>query len=276
MKKLAFVFVLFLTTALVFGQQANYTSVIQNGNSNTADVLSQASTNGPNTLDFWQNGNSNVLTAMQSVEPAGSIISRNFSKGEQNGNSNIATVTQDGPINVSYLKQDGDYNAMTLKQYDSGSSSNVDNYAENVQSGNYNDYTLDQDGHLNTQKLWQTGDWNEAWIDQTAILSENYSFNYQNGNNNMIDLDQVAVNNNVGAINSSIAEQNGNTNRLLITQVGEYAQNTSTLLQTGDYNDTRLFQSTWYNNTSNNTVSGSGDVNYLKVSQAKWGEPIPF
>lgn len=278
MKKLVFLFAMVFTSVMVFGQQSNYTSVIQNGNANTAEVLSQVSTNGPNYLYFWQNGNNNSLTAEQTFVDDGSVNGLNFSQGEQNGASNFAKVTQDGYLNRSYLTQSGDYNQMELTQFKSGVASvDVDNYAENNQIGNFNDYKLGQDGHLNVQNLWQTGNNNEAWINQTAILSENYSYVYQNGDKNMVDLNQKAVNNNFGAINSSIAQQNGFDNMFKITQVGEFAENTSDLIQAGDYNDTYLYQSTWYHNTSTNKVTGAGDHNYLKVSQAQWeGGVTPF
>ncbi len=255
--------------------------LFKNGNNNTAELLSQVSTNGPNYLYFWQNGNDNTLTAEQLISDDGTVNGLNYSEGEQNGIGNNATLLQDGYLNRSLLRQDGSYNTTTLTQKKDGTPSTlVDNYAENRQVGDFNDYTLVQEGNLNYQQLWQNGDNNEAWIDQFAIASNNISNIFQNGNNNVADLDQLTEHiptaPNTDATNVSMAEQNGGNNMLKVRQIGEYAENTSDVMQRGDYNDAYLFQKTWYNNTSTNTVSGTGDFNYLKVEQFGWGGRNPL
>lgn len=273
MKKLAILSVLMFASVMMFAQQLNKTTVTQTGNTNNVDVY-QTTTNGPNKVFFYQHGNGNDIDAWQEIVDDGSVANAfNYSKGAQTGYGNDAMIDQDGHTNRSYLTQSGNSNKMVLDQYEAPASSHVDNYAKATQSGNSNKYFMDQEGHTNIQKLYQSGNFNDAQLDQTAILSVNKSYVYQTGDKNKADLDQIAVNNNVGAINYSYAKQKGYHNWFWAAQSGEYAENTSDLLQSGNANKTRLFQETWYHNVSKNTETGNN--NYIKVIQGKWGSSDP-
>lgn len=281
MKKISVVFAMMFVAGftMAFGQMSkNYVSIIQNGNTNTADVLSQKTQDGSNALYFWQNGDGNSITAQQKsiYDALPGSISTNYSEGEQNGNYNYAKVSQDSYSNTSYLKQNGTGNKMYLDQEKSSPiAALITNFSQNVQGSgsSYNEFTLDQQGNLNTSKLWEDGNLGKAWVTQHASFPADQVANnsnvYQDGNTNQLVLSQTIIPNGYTPnhyVNSSVLQQNGNSNYASIFQVGEYVVNNSDILQHGDDNNSYLIQGSQISNTSTNLVEG--DRNYLKIGQS--------
>lgn len=147
--------------------------ISQIGDDNTASVIQTA----PNAYAaIVQNGNSNDADVEQSGDGTGYIAAA------QTGDRNFARLQQSGAgQNVLYASQTGTGNWMWSNQAALGA---IYNGAQLSQDGNYNDMSLDQQGSANLALLTQEGDNNAmsatqlgdgnqlTWIQQGSNLSD--------------------------------------------------------------------------------------------------------
>jgi hypothetical protein len=154
-------------------------------------------------------GADNVISLFQSVDGAVTAYAeqtgnRNTVSGTQNGGSSTQSITavQDGNDNVANLTQSGGRGSADVRQ--TGASNRVDSYQNN---GGQHIFSATQSGSNNYVSNWQVG----------GFTSEAYV--YQEGDSNQVFTTQT-VGNQGGQSNILYATQRGNDNLVRSTQEG--------------------------------------------------------
>ncbi|MCF6307509.1 MAG: curlin [Flavobacteriaceae bacterium] len=178
--------------------------------------------------------------SVSTVQDNGSGLGGNLARimqtgavGPNSGVANAAEVLQSGTANQSTTVQEGDENwAITRQgQKNDASSGNKAKIRQGTgQQAESNYAAIDQDGDNNQAKIRQIFDNNDAWTQQVG--NENKSKVMQNAGPNGSDGHSASV------------DQQGDRNESFVTQSGLGGRNTATLLQQGDDNKGKQYQTT--------------------------------
>ncbi|MFK5982260.1 MAG: curlin [Flavobacteriaceae bacterium] len=178
------------------------------------------------------------------VQDNGSMLGGNLARimqtgavGPNSGVANAAEVLQSGEANQSTTVQEGDENWAITRQGQKaapGTSTSTGNKAKirqgTGQQAESNYAAIDQDGNDNQAKTRQIYDNNDAWTQQVG--NDNKSKVLQNAGPNGTDGHYASV------------DQQGDRNESFVTQSGLGGRNTATLLQQGDDNKGKQYQTT--------------------------------